>query len=420
MAEHLVVRLGRDGDGVVEGPRGTVFVRGALPGDRIHLGKVRKDGSIVRADLAELVAPGPDRVASACGLALRCGGCPLMAASETLEAGFKRDLVAQALAAGGFEGEVELERPGPHLGYRQRARLAFVGTQRGAVIGHRAPGANAVIDTPSCAVLAPALDAALAWARVALASLAGSGELHLGSTARGPAIGITTEAAQPPAVYRALEDAVQQGTLGGAWIRAFGTKAVRFGEASEVARDVDGRALSFPMGGFRQAHEAAPQRLGEAVLALGAPEGKRVLELHAGHGSFSLALAARAAGLTAVELDAEASAALRGNLAAHGLSAEVKAEDAARHLARLDGGTRRRLELVVLDPPRTGARELVPALSTLRAELVYVSCDPRTLGRDLGLLRESGWRVDGARAFDLFPRTAHVETVCRLRRAVSD
>jgi 23S rRNA (uracil1939-C5)-methyltransferase len=136
-----------------------------------------------------------------------------------------------------------------------------------------------------------------------------------------------------------------------------------------------------------------------------------VLELFAGHGNFSVALAAQASELRAVESDQQAAEACRQNLRERKLGhARVVCDDAAR-----GAQGRTHVDVVVLDPPRTGARAALSAIVARRPKrIVYVSCDGATLRRDLGELAASGYRVDAAAAFDMFPQTSHLEAVVRL------
>lgn len=431
-------RLGHDGDGCIPTERGTVFVRGALPGEEIEIGPLRREGSITRADLVRIVRRAPGRIDSLCPVAARCGGCPLMSASFELEREEKAALVARAFSAAGLAPEIDTIAPEPFLGYRVRARLAWK-THRGKrSLGYRAGGSDDVVDVEHCVVLDPRLDAALGALRAGLGDvLVGAGEIHLGLGARGAVARVTSSAPQPQSMYAALLRLLERGALGGAALEVGGaTVATRYGDAAEVAHDVDGRALVVPLGGFRQAHEAASAVLAHTVLewsglATTAPgtasaeaaaaarpgDARRVLELFAGHGNFTLPLAARAGSVVAVEKNAPASAALAENLAAHGLAADVVTEDASTALVRrkraLSG-----VDVVVLDPPRVGARECLEPLAALRpSTIVYVSCDPRTLARDAAALAGLGYALERVRAVSCFPRTAHVEAVARFVRA---
>ena len=442
-AGHRVERLGADGDGVIQLEGGLLFVRGALPADLITVGKTRKDGKIDRAELHKVLEPSPDRVPSACDIAHRCGGCPLMAASPALETRFKESTIRHALEkAMGKPVALHLVRPEPLLGYRTRARLSFERARGTLRIGYLMPGTRDVVDAPKCVVLGPTLERALAFVRSELSMLEGVGELHLGlvreksgtESASGElaVIAVRSESAQPASLYRAMELGVSSGILGGAELNVGGTTVpTRFGASMEAgtredSEDVDGRILSVPLGGFRQAHAQADRLLGGAVLEMARPESQRVLELHAGHGNFTLALAARAESVIAVEVSERAAAMLKANLKAHGLADKVTvhalegsayfAKAKRPHPASVARG--KGPEVVVLDPPRTGAKELVAPIVALGPQrIVYASCSPITLGRDLGLFAAAGYTVTAAQVFDLFPHTTHVESVVLLEKA---
>jgi 23S rRNA (uracil1939-C5)-methyltransferase len=426
--EGRVRGLARDGDAVVETARGLVFAPGGLPGERVRVEEPRKEGKVLRARRLEVLEASASRVEPPCTLAARCGGCPWMHASADAQLAAKRDLVVRALArvprspghaAGGVAGgelPISITSPDPRLGYRRRARLAW----RGPALGFRARRADTVTDVERCVVLVPALDAALGPLRAELRPhLPGAGEIHLALGAGGRPVAILeTEAALPRAAFAALERLVAEGALAGASVRAGGASVpTLMGDPRERGVDPEGRALVGAIGGFSQAHAETNAAIGASVLELAAPEGARVLELYAGHGNLTMLLAARAAHVRAVELSPGATEALVANLEAHGLleRAQVITMDAAAGVPPARRGER--FDVVVLDPPRTGAKEVLDALAGLRpTRVVYVSCDPATLGRDLERLGEHGFALDTVRAFDMFPQTLHVEVVARMIR----
>jgi tRNA/tmRNA/rRNA uracil-C5-methylase (TrmA/RlmC/RlmD family) len=171
--------------------------------------------------------------------------------------------------------------------------------------------------------------------------------------------------------------------------------------------------------GFWQVHPEAPRVLVETVLELLAPRpGERALDLYAGVGLFSVFLAeavGRSGGVVSVEGDRRASELAGENLAAYPHAA-VRSGRVDRVLA--DGfGSARAIDLVVLDPPRQGAKRMVvDAIASLRPRsIACVACDPAALARDLGYFRDAGYTLAGLRAFDLFPMTHHVECVALLR-----
>jgi 23S rRNA (uracil1939-C5)-methyltransferase len=187
-----------------------------------------------------------------------------------------------------------------------------------------------------------------------------------------------------------------------------------------IALTVAGRRLQISPGVFAQGNRHLQDALAEAVRDAAAPDGEggRLLELHAGAGTLTLALAARFRAVTAVEAHAAAARDLVANLRAAGVShvrvLRARAQDALRDLAAAGPGP----DVVVLDPPRAGlaagGAELLAELGAAR--IAYLSCDPATLARDLSQLARRGYRLRRVRAFDLFPQTAHVEALAVVER----
>jgi 23S rRNA (uracil1939-C5)-methyltransferase len=181
--------------------------------------------------------------------------------------------------------------------------------------------------------------------------------------------------------------------------------------------DVGADRIEISSGGFVQANALLREALAEAVLEAAA-RGERALELFAGAGFFSLGLARRFGRLVAVESDPRAADDLRRNLRAAGLGDADVIGQPVEEALRTPALRGLRPDAVVLDPPRTGlAPGAARDLASLGADrIVYVSCDPATLARDLGLLADAGYALRSVALFDLFPQTAHVEALARLGR----
>ncbi|MCZ7687099.1 MAG: RsmD family RNA methyltransferase [Sandaracinaceae bacterium] len=413
--EGTVRDLSRFAEGVVATAEGQVFVPGVLPGERVAVEGVRKQGKVLRSDRVRLLDRSTQRVEPACPIVGRCGGCPLMIASPPLQAKFKRGLLEQALSGLPGAEALSLGWVGTRaaLRYRRRARMSWEAGPR-LRLGYHAPRSDQVVDVRSCAVLDPALDEALAALRRAAGELLrGRGELHLALGAVGRAVlALESEDAQPPELYAALEGLVARGELAGAALRAGGaSRDATFGEAREVRTGADGEPLVGTVRGFSQAHDEVNAALVRRVVELARPAERTVLELFAGAGNLTIALARAAKSLLAVESDAEAADACRENLRARGLAATVRADDAESYRPTS------RPDVAVIDPPRTGAPGAITRLVHASVpELVYVSCDPPTLGRDLRALAGAGYVLTDAIALDMFPQTAHVECVVRVER----
>ncbi len=380
-----------------------VFVRHTLPGERV-LARVTEGGiedRFLRADAVTVLQPAPERVEPVCRHAgpaqgeQGCGGCDWQHVSRAGQLALKTAVVREQLrrlAGIDWAGPVEAALgDGTGLGWRTRVEFAVDAAGRAGLRRHRS---HQVVPVEHCPIADPrVLDTAV---------------LHrewLGVTAVdviAPAIGAPVVVPVPvdgePAVVQERVDI-------GSWAGQFA---------------VDAR-------GFWQVHPGAAATLLRRVLSELAPRpGDRVLDLYAGAGLFAVPLAdavGPTGAVTAIEGDARAAGHARENGAGRGWL-RVLTGRVAEHLvdgAAVDGtaaaGTV--IDLVVLDPPRTGAgRVVMDAVCALRPRaLVYVACDPAALARDLSYAASAGYRLSGLAAYDLFPMTHHVECVATLRPA---
>lgn len=423
--ELTVNELAHGGDAVAiverDGVRRAVFVRGAAPGDRIAA-DVDFGSRPAYGTLVELLEHGPDRVAPPCPYTERCGGCNWMHIARESQPSFHAAIVRAALPEPWRETAITAH---PSLGgARTRARL-HVRAHRGHVaVGFFAARSHDPVEVDSCAALHPTLDRARAALKALFANAAGDGEAELAlgrleddDALRRPVLDLSWRGQLPATFYGALERAVSAGVLQGARVLVGESRAPAIvGDPTPWLPGADGAPLELSPGGFAQASESGNGALARRVAALAgaALEGKdkpTVLELYAGAGNFTVLLAALGAKVTAVESHAGACAAAQKNLAARGLAAKVVVADAASY--PVPNGT----TLVVLDPPRAGAKEACDALVAGKAKkVIYVSCDPATLGRDLGALGRGGYALDSIETFEMFPDTSHVETVVALSR----
>jgi 23S rRNA (uracil1939-C5)-methyltransferase len=395
--------VGRDADGRV------TFVPDAAPGDLVEVRLVEEHKGWARAALERVLEPGEARVDAPCPIYDACGGCQWQHVSIAAQRAAKQDIVKRALRK--VVAEVRpLLAPVPDLRWRRRARLRF----RSSTIGYAERRSHRLIDVLACLQLEPALEAALAAVRAQLGpALVGGGELSMVSSARGQ-VHLMIEAHEVSGL--AAAGLVGQAGIAGLVLRPAHGPDVSFG-APEIDLADDADAPFFARAdGFQQASAAGNAALRALVREDSAPlHGQRVLELHAGSGNFTRDLAAAAAHVVAVEEVAPAAALGARSLAARGLHAEWRMQTTAAALADRE----LRPDVVVLDPPRVGLQpgEAAALAGLGAARIVYVSCDPETLARDLGTLVASGYRVAHATPVDLMPQTYHVETVVRLERA---
>lgn len=401
--------VGRGGDAVVDTSEGVVLMPGGLPGENVEFERMRSKRGAARGKLTRVAEGARGRRESPCDEAHRCGGCPLIIADMALQRGIKEGFLREACE--GLPGASNTELvwiASPHeLGYRRRARLAW----HGQTLGYRQRHSSRVIDIGRCIVLAEPLQRAWDAAREHLReSIGGEGEIQLLLSDEAVVVELRTDDEQEPQLFEACQRLLETEGIGGVSLRTGDTEIPAvWGEARVATHAVDQALLWGPAGSFSQANDGINEMLVEHVAALAEPAGMRVLELHCGIGNFTVALAKAAKTLLAVEQDPGAAEACRANLAARRLDARVVEGDASRP-------PKGRYDVVVLDPPRQGAKALFEndAVWHGTRRIVYVSCDTATLSRDLRLACARGYCIDRMMAFDMFPQTAHLESLIRL------
>jgi 23S rRNA (uracil1939-C5)-methyltransferase len=424
----VVVRdLAHGGEGVgrSEDPDETRvwFVEGALPGERVRVALDREHKRWLRGHVLEVLEPSPHRVEPPCPLALTCGGCSWQHVDPAAQAELKRGIVASQLRRLGVEiGQV---RPSPQpLGYRRRARLHYRKTDRQTIeLGFFGQNSHDIVDHPHCPVLAPPLDWGLQRLREWAQWLPADGEV-LGLCNEQEVVLGLPGVRHTPEIEAAIRATIERSegdegpTLLGVQLRG-GREHVGVGRTS---LQLDGETKLAPVVQgpftFSQAQREQNEALVEHVLTMARPAGTRVLELHAGVGNFSRGLAREAKRVWTVDGDREAVTCLQ-RLAEHErLPIVAKRGKVERLLANLAEAGERRYDVVVLDPPRSGiGEESARHLATVAQQrIVYVSCDPATLARDLAVLVEHGFAIVDITVFDMMPMTAEVETVATLVR----
>ncbi len=393
-----------------------VFVPRAFPGDRLRVRLERESGRHAEARLLEVLRAGPGRRVAPCPHAAACGGCAYQELADAQQLELKRAIVRESLERAGLAvGELPV-RGGPPLAWRQRATLHLDPERRPGLRewqGHR------VVPVTDCGQLSAPLNAAVAALGASLRARPGllpAGADVEVSESQDLGLRILALPAAPAEVLASglLEELREQGGfdgLGSFVGGGLGRRFVPLWGARRAEATVLGRRLGWSPGSFFQANRFLLEALVEAVL-LRLPGDGPVLDLYAGVGLFSAALQARGREVESVELSRSALEDARANLGPEARLHEAEALAFLRRSRPHPG------ESVVVDPPRTGlGPSVVEALARRAPErLVYVSCDPVTLARDLVQLRERGYELQDVEAFDLFPVTFHVECVAGLRR----
>ena len=427
--ETLVENLSHDGRGVARVDGKTVFVADALPGERVRAKLLRRHRDFDEAQVEEVLQASPDRVAPRCPHYGVCGGCVLQHMAPAAQIAAKQNVLAQNFARIGHVEPARWLAPltAGEWGYRRRARLSVkhVPKKGKTLVGFRERDPRFVADLAHCDVLDPALGEHLDALGALLNTLEGAAAI--------PQIEFSAGDDARALVFRHLQP-LAQGDLDK--LRAFGRQ---FGFAMllqpggiDSVHALEGDVpelyyalpefdvrLAFSPVGFVQVNAELNRKMIHHALDLLQPApGDRVLDLFCGLGNFSLPLARRAAQVCGVEGDASLVTRARANAAANGIgNAEFFVGDLAGEV-RASAWARADWDMLLLDPPRSGADVLLkqlPGKSVRR--VVYVSCHPASLARDAGtLVREHGFRLEAAGVMDMFPHTGHVESIALFER----
>lgn len=397
-----------------------VFVPRAFPSDRLRVRVETARPGYVQGRSEALLTGSPDRRPSPCPYVPRCGGCAYQELEYPAQLRLKEDVLRESLRRAGaaWEGDIAL-RASPEEGWRMRASLHVQSRDGRVLLGLHEEGTRRVVDLERCLQLSARMNAAARGLRSALEA-----QSHLARRVRGvdllesptgDELVAALETDLPASEATALAS-VAEGAPGLTGLGAVTTHPTRFlalrGDA-HVRVEALGLLLRAHVSSFFQGNRFLFEELARAVVEL-VPPGGPVLDLYAGVGLFSLPLAARASEVLAVETSATAVEDAAANVRAAKLdNVRVVRADVGEALARRRAQADER---IVLDPPRTGAGGgVVGRIAERRPQtIVYVSCDPPTLGRDLAAFARHGYRPETVRAFDLFPDTYHLETVVRL------
>lgn len=434
--EAEVTGLTSEGAGVCRICGRAVFVPRAIPGERwrIRIVKVTKTAVYGRGE--ELLSASPERVEPACPNFGRCGGCSFLHMSYKAELRYKLERVNDAFKRiGGLElcaeriiGSETVE------GYRNKSIVAVGEAENGPVAGFYRSGSHDIVPVERCLLQS---DEASACARSVTGWMkrrgvrAGSGGVRHVYTRRardGAALCcVVTGRRFSPALARTLVESLRRGCPGLVGVveclNRSESNTVLSGEfrtlwGSSALTDVlCGSEFELSPQAFYQINPPQAERLYELAVDYALPEpGGTVLDLYCGAGTISLALARRAGQVIGAEIVPEAVENARRNAARNGIgNAEFICADAG-DAARLLSERGIRPDAIVVDPPRKGmSEEALGQVAKMQPKrIAYVSCDPATLARDLKRLTELGYVPQKAVAVDMFPKTAHVETVVLL------
>lgn len=432
MPTGIIESLDHEARGITRLEGKTVFVEGALPGERVEYVSFRKKPTYEVARTERILKASPDRVTPRCPHFGVCGGCSMQHLDPAAQVAAKQRVLESNLWHLGRVKAEQLYAPiyGAPWGYRLRARLSVHMAPRngGALVGFHERKSSFVADLQQCPNLAPHMSALLVPLRKLVTGLSVSRALPQIEVAVGEHM--TALVLRVMAPLNATDEAM---------LRAFADRySVVFylqtqGPASAYRfYPLDGPKLSYRLPDFDIEHVFSPTEFTQVnfainrvlvrrALALLDPQpAERIADMFCGLGNFTLPIARSGAKVVGIEGSAELVRRAVENAVANGLDAQVE-----YGVANLFEATKETLaalgyfDKMLIDPPREGAVELVNSISTDGPRrIVYVSCNPATLARDAAILiKQKGYRLLGAGVVNMFPNTSHVESIALFERA---
>lgn len=434
--------FGGEGVGRVDGY--VVFVRGGLPGDTLTVRMTEARARFGRAEIVTVDVPSPHRVPAPCPYVGRCGGCRLQHLAYPAQLAFKEKQVRDCLERLGGVGEVPIRPilPAPELfGYRNKMEFTVFPAAAGPGIGlHQADRYDVVLDIERCLLQSDTMNALLAETRqqvrerslsvydqasgsgllrfVTLREGRRTGEAMVNLVGSAPDVAALAPAAEALRARVPATASVVLNVNGQKAAVAVGTEEHLLLGRDHITERIDGVTFQVSASSFFQTNTVQAERLFALVAeACELTGGELVMDLYSGTGAISLLLARRCRRVYGIEVSAAAVADANRNAEANGIENATFLSGEVRHVlpALLAQGIRP--EVVVADPPRAGfhPRALKALAALAPPRIVYVSCNPATLARDVGDLTRAGYRLEWAQPVDMFPHTPHIEALVRLR-----
>ena len=364
------------------GKKAVIFVRHAIPGERVEIEITSTSANFIRADVVEVISASSDRVQAPCEYSNRdgCGGCDFQHISITRQRALKSEVIKEQFERiAKMEISVDVEEVGEPLHWRTRVTAT---TDHNGALGFYSSRSHRVIPVKECLIAIPEIGIAAMSAQ----KLSPDVRIEIAYSSEGE---------------RMVAEAPKSGD---------GKFRQNIGPAVLHER-VGDQLLQVSQRSFWQGHKRAPEVLTDVVRNFAhLQEGEHVLDLYGGVGLFTAAYlkdVGATGSIHLVEGSKDATADAKNNFAGQS-NIEISTGDVAKVITRIN-----RADVVILDPPREGAgKEVVQEITRLSPRsIIYVACDPAALARDTAYLREYGYQLEKIRAFDLFPMTHHIESV---------
>ncbi|RLA97519.1 MAG: hypothetical protein DRG37_07965 [Deltaproteobacteria bacterium] len=413
--------VGRRSDGKV------VFVPGVIPGETVLVSVVKQHPSFINARIVEVLKPSPSRQPPRCMTFDKCGGCDWQHMPYEYQVKWKQDILLGEISKINKLTPEEVQPPVESIetyGYRRTARIQCKYINGQPVLGFFMKRSHRIVSFEECPVLAGPLQVAFDGLRCAL-------ERHplpslVWFDMQAPKDEVLISARLKGNISKDLEKSMYEIFMAtdvpGMSFTVLGDKRrdYVFGQRYlGYTVDVNGKALEMVagFGSFMQANHYVNTKMIDYVALLAGGAGNKILDLYSGGGNFSIPLASLGNKITAIDRNPRLVAQGKRSARLNDIySAKFICMDSLKAVKQMASESIT-FDTVILDPPREGARDVSGFIPGLNAErIIYVSCNPLTLGRDLSILISRGYRFKSLKLFDMFPHSYHIESIAFLQR----
>jgi 23S rRNA (uracil1939-C5)-methyltransferase len=387
-----------------------IFIRGGIPGEVLEVKITKEKGRYAEAGIEEILRPSSERTLPPCPVFGRCGGCQWQHIAYPSQLRYKEVILKETLERiGGLKGvEIEPIVPSPkEYGYRNRVTLSTWGQKGKRYVGYHEGKSRGRVAIEGCPISSRPIDRAIF--RLAK-SLIGAPRYPL------KRIHIASDEGT------AYVDLVPVWKNGSKWLSSIrnhlGEEILISGGKEEFEFNLLGLRFRSAPSVFIQANKEVNELLVQTVGEWANLRGhERVLDLYCGIGNFSLHVAKNARDVVGVDVNARSVSLANKSAEANSITNAVFDASPSELFIEEAVGRGNKFDLIILDPPREGAKGILKGISKLSPErIIYVSCNPPTLARDLKVLTELGYRTLKIRPFDMFPQTYHIESVALVSR----
>ena len=413
-----IERIAFGGSGIAKKDGKVFFVREGLPGDVVEISIIKDKGNYSEAVIANIIEPSPDRVQPDCPVFNLCGGCQLQNLNYPAQLREKEHILKETLGRLGGLHDITIEpivSSPKEFGFRNKVTLSTWFYKGRWHLGYNQKGSKRKVAIDSCPISADIVNASIGRISEVLASVGDPHfpleKIHISSNEIKSQITLVPRFSRKGDTLKTLHRHLK---------RHKETENVSIGGIGETGFEFDilGNKFITTPSAFTQVNSGVNELMINTVLEWAQlKEDETVLDLYSGIGNFSIPLARQSKEVLGVEISKNSVKLAKQNVELNSVKNVVFQNASSEDAVQILNEEGENFDLVVLDPPREGAKEVIEGLVGLSpAKIIYVSCDPATLARDLKRFDELGYKIIKVRPFDMFPQTFHIESIAMLSR----